>query len=97
MNGFYLVGRIMEVPDKSETSSGLPMCRLKVGVNRTYKDGEDDVDVFDVVLFRSLAQGNYAAGQSVAINGKIQANNFDKEGTVYYHANLIGNSITVIS
>ena len=97
MNGFYLVGRIVGNPEKTETSSGLSLCRLRLSVNRTKGDQAEEAEIHEIVLFRSLAEMRYEEGQNVAVSGRLQANNFDKEGTTYYHANLIGNSVTIIS
>ena len=97
MNGFYLVGRIIGSPEKAETASGLPLCRLKLRVNKGGRDAEDGSEIFEVALFRSLAEADYQDGQMIAISGRLQANNFEKEDTVYYHVNLIGNSVTIVS
>ena len=97
MNGFYLVGRIIGSPEKVETSSGLSLCRLRLSVNRTNRDQEEESEIFEIVLFRNLAEMRFEEGQNVAVSGRLQANNFDKEGTTYHHANLIGNAITIIS
>ncbi len=95
MNGFYLVGRIKGSPEKVETSSGIPLCRIRLAVAKANKDQEEEI--LEVVLFRSLAEDRYEDGQYIAVNGRIQANNFEKEDVTYYHANLIGNSVTLIS
>lgn len=97
MNGFYLVGRVNDVPERAETSSGISLCRLRLNVRKTNKDAEDSSEIIEVVLFRSLAEENYEVGQYVAVSGRVQANNFEKEATTYYHVNLIGNSLTVLS
>jgi single-stranded DNA-binding protein len=97
MNGFYLVGRICFEPEKMLTSGGLPMCRLYIAVNKSGKENSEENDIFEVVVFRNLAEMDYQKGQLVAVNGKVQANNFEKEGNVYYHANLLGNSLSILS
>ena len=96
MNGFYLVGRIAQEPERTQTAGGYTICRLRISVNKANKEQEGE-DIFEVVLFRGLADEIYKVGQNVAVSGRIQANNFEKEGTTYYHANLLGNSVTVIS
>ena len=58
---------------------------------------DQEEEILEVVLFRSLAEDRYEDGQYIAVNGRIQANNFEKEDVTYYHANLIGNSVTLIS
>ena len=97
MNGFYLVGRITEEPEVSETSNGLALCRLKLSVSRSYRGFEDSSEIFEVVLFKNLAELKYESGQMLGISGRIQANNFEKEGVTYYHPNLIGNSVDFLS
>ncbi|MBQ1482522.1 MAG: single-stranded DNA-binding protein [Erysipelotrichaceae bacterium] len=97
MNGFYLVGRVAGTPERVETSSGLPLCRLRLSVRKTFKDQEDGNEIFEVVLFRGLAEERYEEGTCLAVSGRLSANNFDKDETTYYHTNLIGNSVTVIS
>ena len=97
MNGFYLVGRIVDEPEVSETSTGLTLCRLKLSVSRSFRGQEENSEIFEVVLFKNLAELHYEIGQILGIGGRIQANNFDKEGVKYYHANLIGNSVDFIS
>ncbi len=97
MNGFNLVGRICFEPERAKTGSGLPLCRLRIAVNKSGKEQEDDSEIFEVVLFRALAEAEYQIGQLVAVSGKVQANNFEKDGNVYYHANLLGNSLTILS
>ncbi len=96
MNGFYLVGTIVEEPEKTETSTGLKLCRLKLSVNKPFKGQEDGNEIFEVVLFKNLAEEHYEIGQVLAVTGRVQANNFEKEGNVYYHANLIGNNVDLI-
>ncbi|MBQ1899637.1 MAG: single-stranded DNA-binding protein [Erysipelotrichaceae bacterium] len=97
MNGFYIVGRVSGTPERVETSSGLPLCRLRLSVRKTNKDQEEGTEVFEIVLFRSLAEERYEEGQCLAVSGRMSANNFDRDETTYYHTNLIGNSVTVIS
>lgn len=97
MIGFYLVGRVTEEPEKTETANGLLLCRLKLSVDRTIRNQENGPEIFEVVLFRNLAEDKYEIGQLLAISGRVQANNFEKEGITYYHANLIGNSVDFVS
>ena len=97
MNGFYLVGRICLEPERAQTGNGIPLCRLKIAVNKANKDQVDESDIFEVVVFRNLADEDYRIGQFVAVSGRVQANNYDKEGTVYYHASLFGNSISILN
>ncbi|GEM_PF-2505642 len=96
MNSFYLVGRVAEEPEKFESANGVKVCRLRVSVEKNSKDPGDSYDLYEVALFRNLAEENYAIGQCVGIAGKLQANNLEKDGNMYYSTRLVGNSVSFI-
>ena len=96
MNSFYLVGRIVDSVDMTKTSNGVNIARLHLAVERLNKDQEVTNDIFEIVLFRSLAERSYKDGQIIAVSGKLQANNYEKDGISYYNNSLIANSIYVM-
>ena len=96
MNSFYLVGKITDSVDMTRTSNGVNIARLHLAVERLNKDQEVTSDIFEIVLFRSLAERTYKDGQTVAITGKLQANNYEKDGVSYYNNQLIANSVYVM-
>ena len=96
MNSFYLVGKIVDSVDMTRTSNGINIARLHLAVERLNKDQEVTSDIFEIVLFRSLAERTYKDGQTVAITGKLQANNYEKDGVSYYNNQLIANSVYVM-
>ena len=96
MNSFYLVGRIVDSVNMTKTSNGVNIARLHVAVERLNKDQEVTNDIFEIVLFRSLAERNFQDGQTIAISGKLQANNYEKDGVSYYNNSLIASSIYVM-
>jgi single-stranded DNA-binding protein len=97
MNGFYLVGKIISEPEKGETINGTKLCRLKISVDKAAKEQEENYETFEITVFRTLAEADYEIGQSVGINGKLMANNYEKDGTQYYNVRLVGNSISIIA
>ena len=97
MNGFYLLGKIASEPEKGETINGTKLCRLKISVDKTVKDQDDNSDLFEVTLFRNLAVADYEVGQSVGINGKMVSSNYEKDGNQYYNVRLVGNNVSVIA
>lgn len=97
MNNFNIAGKLIDAGEKLETSEGLKICRLKVAVEKYNKNNDDDNDVYEVSLFKNLAEGNYNAGDYIAINGRLVSNNYEKEGNLYYNARLVGNSITLLN
>ena len=54
MNGFYLVGRVIEEPEVSQTSNGIALCRLKLSVNKTNRNQEENKEVFEIFFSKVL-------------------------------------------
>ena len=96
MNAFYLVGRIIEEPEKLETANGIKLCKVRIAVEKNGKDSNETYEVYEIVMFRSLAEENYEIGQFIAVNGKLQANNYEKEGNYYYNAKLLANAVAFV-
>lgn len=96
MNAFYLVGRIIEEPEKLETTNGIKLCKVRIAVEKNGKDSSETYEVYEVVMFRSLAEEKYEPGQYLAVNGKLQANNYEKDGNYYYNAKLLANAVAFI-
>ena len=96
MNSFYLVGKIIDSVGMTKTANGVNIARLHVAVERINKDQEVSNDIFEIVLFRSLAERTYNENDTIAITGKLQANNYEKDGVSYYNNQLIANSVYVM-
>ena len=96
MNAFYLVGRIIEDPEKMETANGIKICKVRLAVEKNSKDSTETYEVYEVVMFRSLAEENYEPGQYLAVNGRLQTNNYEKEGNYYYNAKLLANAVAFV-
>ena len=96
MNNFFLVGKLIEDSQLSQTNSGTKMSRIKISVEKNNRDQEPANEIFEVVLFRNLAETQLKKDDAVAISGKLQANNYEKEDNNYYNCNLIGTSLYVM-
>ena len=97
MNNFNLVGRVAQACQKSETEDGLKICRIKIRTDKPTKNDDDLSNLFEITVFRSLAEENYEVDDHLAISGKLVANNFEKDDNTYYNAKLVGNSITILN
>ncbi|MBU1026620.1 MAG: single-stranded DNA-binding protein [Candidatus Margulisbacteria bacterium] len=82
-NKAFLIGNLTRDPELRYTTSGIPVCRFTVAVNRIRRkgaaDGSQDVDFINVVAWRRLAEicGEYLKkGRPVQIEGRLQINNF---------------------
>lgn len=94
MNNISLVGCVYDEPNKFESSNGLKCCRFRLNIEKTYKDSENQYEVFEVCVFKSLAELDYKVGQLVSVTGKLQANNVDRDDKTYYNVSIIGSSIS---
>ena len=95
MNTFNLVGRVCEEPERFESANGVKVCRIRVSVEKSNRD-DDGYDIYEVALFRNLADEKLEVGQCVALTGKLQANNLEKDGNTYYSTKLIGNGLNLL-
>jgi len=96
MNAFYLVGKVLEKPEVLTTNNGIKYAHLKLSVLKNSKDDDETYEIFEVTLFRNLASDEYDINQLVAIQGRLQANNYEKEENIYYNSKLIANTITIL-
>lgn len=94
MNTVNIVGKILENPEKSVSSSGVKLARFKIGVEKN-KEDSTAIDVFEVVVFRELADADLQVGQYVGVTGKLSSNNYEKDGKKYYNCSLVGNSLSL--
>ena len=99
MNQIILVGRVIAKPSIRETSSGNKVVHLLLEVTRPYKNAEGDYEneVFDVTLWKSLAEEaekRIEENMSVGIKGRLAANNYLKENEVYYRSDVVAEKIT---
>ena len=93
MNSVNIAGRVLDEPSKSQSSNGISLARFKMAVD---KAGKDSVyDVFEVVVFRELADLKLEIGQFIGVTGKLVSNNFEKEDKKYYNCSVIGNAISM--
>lgn len=87
MQRFICVGNLSKDPETGETPSGVSVCKFSIAVNRDYtnEDGSRDVDFFNVVTWRNLADNcakYLKKGSKVAIVGKLQNRQYEaKDGS----------------
>lgn len=87
MQRFICVGNLSKDPETRATPNGVAVCKFSIAVNRdfTKEDGTRDVDFFNVVTWRNLADNcarYLQKGNKVAIVGKLQNRQYEaKDGT----------------
>jgi len=78
LNNVVLIGNLTRDPELRYTPSGLPVCTLRLAVNRNFTNsqGEIETDYFNVVVWRNQAEkcAEYLSkGRQVAITGRLQS------------------------
>jgi single-strand DNA-binding protein len=87
LNNAQLVGRLTRDPELRFTTSGLPVCRFDLAVNRRYKDktGEwkDDTSFIPVVVWREAGQRcgeKLKKGNPVYVEGRLKSKSWETKG-----------------
>lgn len=99
MNKIELLGRLTKDVDVRYTASTNAMVvTFSVAVNRRFaKQGEErQTDFFNIVAYGKTAEfisKYFSKGQSIAIIGRIQNNNYEKDGKKIYHDQIIAEEI----
>lgn len=97
MNQVILIGRLARDPELRFTAgSGKAVCNFTIAVNRPFsKEGE--ADFFKVIVFGKTGENaaNYLAkGRLVAIQGRIQNNNYETQsGEKRYTTEVIADRV----
>jgi single-strand DNA-binding protein len=102
LNQIVLVGRVIQLPEIRETSSGAKVATLHLEVDRNFRNshGEYEKDIFNVTLWRGVAETTIAVcevGSLVGIKGRIQANSFEtKEQKPFYYCEVIAEKVSFL-
>ncbi|MDY6795553.1 MAG: single-stranded DNA-binding protein [Actinomycetota bacterium] len=82
LNSVVLVGNLTRDPELRYTPSGIPVCTLRLAVNRNFtnQQGEIETDFFNVVVWRTQAErcAEYLSkGRQVATQGRLQSRSWE--------------------
>ncbi|NPU96524.1 MAG: single-stranded DNA-binding protein [Candidatus Omnitrophica bacterium] len=86
INRVILIGRLVADPEMRYTQSGIPVVRMRLAVDRRFKNasGERETDFINLTAWRKQAElvGQYMKkGRLIAVEGSLQVNKFQtKEG-----------------
>ena len=102
LNKVVLIGRLIKDPDLRYTTSGVPVTRFTLAVNRNYKNqaGEYDTDFIPITVWRTQAENcakYLAKGRLVAVSGRIQTRSYDGEdGKRRYTWEVVADEVTFL-
>ncbi|QZY55122.1 single-stranded DNA-binding protein [Crassaminicella profunda] len=96
MNQVTLIGRLTRDPELRFTAgSGKAIATFSIAVDRGY--GQDkQADFFRIVVWDKQGENcaNYLAkGSLVAIQGRLQNNNYEKDGVKHYNIDIVANRV----
>ncbi|EOV8707428.1 single-stranded DNA-binding protein [Staphylococcus pseudintermedius] len=99
LNRTVLVGRLTKDPDFRTTPSGVEVATFTLAVNRNFKskDGEQQADFINCVVFKKQAENvkNYLSKSSLAgVDGRLQSRSYEnQEGRRVYVTEVICDSV----
>lgn len=102
LNQIVLVGKVVELPEVRETSSGNKVANLLLEVDRNYRNaqGEYDKDLIMCTLWRGVAEtaSNVCQiGSLVGVKGRVQANSFEtKDNRPFYYCEVVAEKVSFL-
>jgi single-strand DNA-binding protein len=96
INNVVLAGRLTSDPEPKETN-GTAVTKFRIAVDRSFKkEGGQEADFFSCVAFGKTAE-NVAQycdkGMAVAVEGRVEIDQVEKDGRTNYYTNIIANSV----
>lgn len=82
LNSVVLIGNLARDPELRYTPNGVPVCTLRLAVNRNFanQQGEVETDFFNVVVWRNQAEkcAEYLTkGRQIAVTGRLQSRSWE--------------------
>ena len=99
LNNCVFIGRLTRDVELRYTQSGTAVANFSIAVERNFKakDGEQEVDYVDIVVWRKLAENcaNFIGkGRLVAVTGRLQIRSYeDKEGIKRKVAEIVADEV----
>ena len=101
MNKVFLIGNLSTDVDSKETATGATYCRFSIAVNRRFAKTNDEVDFFNIICWRGLADTcakNLVKGRKVAVSGSIQINKYQaQDGTNRQTIDIVADDVEFLS
>ena len=99
LNKVVLIGRLTRDPELRYTSSGIPVARFTLAVNRNYanQQGEREADFIPIVVWRGQAETSARylnKGRLVAVAGRIQTGSYETpDGQRRYTTEVVADEV----
>lgn len=95
LNSVIIMGRLCADPEFRQTTSGIPVCRFRVAVNRPYrKDAQNqEADFINCTAWRATAEfvaRYFSKGAMIAAEGALRNNDYtDNNGVKHYSMSVL--------
>jgi len=101
LNQVVLVGRLTRDPEVIEIDNEKKVSNLSLAISRPFKnmDGEYETDFVEVTLWNAIAENTAEyckKGDVVGIRGRIQVDNYEKDGERKISTKVIAERLTFI-
>jgi len=98
LNKVILMGRLCADPEFRQTTSGVPVCRIRLAVNRPYKkDAEQKADFINVSCWRNTAEfvsRFFSKGKMAIVEGCLRNNDYtDQNGVKHYSMEVLATNV----
>ena len=102
LNQVVMVGRLTKDPEVIETENGNKVSNIAIAVPRNYKneDGVYETDFIEVTMWNSIAENTAEychKGDIVGVKGRIQVDNYEKDGEKKSVQKVIAEKLTFLS
>ncbi len=101
LNKVILMGRLCADPEFRQTPSGVPVCRIRVAVDRPFKNqqtGERQADFINVTCWRSTAEfvsRYFTKGKMIIVEGSLRNNDYtDNNGVKHYSMEVQADNVS---
>lgn len=98
-NQCLLVGRLTKDPEiKKAGETTISVMSLAIDRSFKKKDGTTETDFFNVKMFSKLAEVSHMLkkGMPVLISGRIQNNNYEKDGIKHFATEIIAETFQIL-
>ena len=99
MNKVILMGRLVADPEFRQTTSGIPVCRVRIAVDRPFrKDQERQADFINITCWRNTAEfvsRYFNKGKMIIVEGSLRNNDYtDNNGVKHYSMEVQADNVS---
>jgi len=99
LNNVVLEGNLVKDPELKYLSNGTPLCTFTVGVNRSWKQGDEwkeEASFFDIQCWGKMAEGvanGLFKGKGVVVNGRLKQERWERDGKTFSKVLVVASNV----